>query len=293
MHQQDHVAGEGRPKPVAAAVLTAAAAVAAIVLAAWGSGAFGGTTVQDAAGGYLSATATPVAPATAAFSIWSLIYVGLLAYAVWQFLPGALASRRQRALRPWAAASMLLNAAWLWAAQLGSPTVALPVTLVVMLALLAVLCRMLVLHLSTPPASFLESAVSDGTFGLYLGWICVATVANAAAVVAALLGIAPGASSPALPGGISPAAAAIVVLAVAVAVGVALALRGRISPLLSFAWGLAWIAVGRLAGPLAMPEVGLTAAVAAAVVLAVAVAARLRAGRRGHPATRPSREAPA
>lgn len=293
MHQHHHTAGEARPRPVAAAVATAASAIAALVLAAWGSGAFGGTTVQDAAGGYLSATATPVAPAAAAFSIWSLIYLGLLAYAVWQFLPGALASGRQRALRPWAAASMLLNAAWLWAAQLGSPSVALPVSLAVMLALLAVLCRMLVLHLSTPPASFLESAVSDGTFGLYLGWICVATVANAAALVAALLGIAPGAAQPALPGGISAAAVAVIVLAVAAAVGVALALRGRISPLLSFAWGLAWIAVGRLAGPAPMPAVGVAAAVAAAVVLAVAIAARLKAGRPGRPLAHRSKEAPA
>ncbi|MGT2462608.1 tryptophan-rich sensory protein [Sinomonas atrocyanea] len=230
MHQHHHTARGAQPRPLAAAVATAASAVAALILAAWGSGAFGGTTVQDAASGYLSATATPVAPAAAAFSIWSLIYLGLLAYAVWQFLPGTLASERQRALRPWAAASMLLNAAWLWAAQLGSPSVALPVSLAVMLALLAVLCRMLVLHLGTQASSFLETVVSDGTFGLYLGWICVATVANAAALVAALLGIAPGAAQPALPGGISAAAVAVVVLAVAAAVGVALALRGRISP---------------------------------------------------------------
>jgi hypothetical protein len=278
---------------VAAAALTAAAAVAAIVLAAWGSGAFGGTTVQEAAGGYLSATGTPVAPAAPAFSIWSLVYAGLLAYAVWQFLPRALHSERQRALRPWAAASMLLNAAWLWAAQLGSPAVALPATLVVMLALLAVLCRIFLLHLGTPAGSAGESAVSEPTFGLYLGWICVATVANTASVLGWLLGAGPGEAQPALPGGIGSGAAAVVVLTVAAAVGVALALRGRLSPLLSFAWGLAWIAVGRLAGPLAMPEVGVAAAVAAGVVLAAGVAVRVRAGRPSSPARRPrnSREA--
>ncbi|GAB4100366.1 tryptophan-rich sensory protein [Sinomonas halotolerans] len=257
------------------AALTAASALAALALAALGSGAFGGTPVQDAAGGYLSATATPLSPATRAFSIWSVIYAGLLAYAVWQLLPAARLSPRQRAVRPWAAASMLLNAAWLWASQAGS----LPLTLMVMLVLLAVLCRLFALLLATPPASRTELVLADGTFGLYLGWISVATAANTAAAAAAALGIRPGEPSPALPAGIPAEPAAVVVLAVGAAVGVALALTGRAAPLLSIAWGLAWIGVGRLAGEPAMPTVGAAAFAAAAVVLAAGLAVRLRGGR--------------
>ena len=48
-------------------------AVVAIAGAAVGSGAFGGQPIADAADGALSATATPLAPDTPAFSIWSLI----------------------------------------------------------------------------------------------------------------------------------------------------------------------------------------------------------------------------
>ncbi|WP_433875504.1 tryptophan-rich sensory protein [Sinomonas atrocyanea] len=258
-----------------AASLTAASAVAALALASLGSGAFGGVPVQDAAGGYLSSTATPVAPAPTAFAIWSVVYLGLLAYAVWQLLPAGRRSRRQRAIRPWAAASMLLNAAWLWASQLGS----LPATLVVMLALLAVLVRIAVLQWSVPPGSRAEAIASDGTFGLYLGWICVATVANTASLLGWALGIRPGDPAPSLPGGIPAEVAAAVVLAVAAAVGVGLALRGGWAPLVAIAWGLAWIAAARLNGPLAMPTVGIAAGAAAAVVLAAGLLARFAPSR--------------
>jgi hypothetical protein len=258
------------------ASLTAASAVLALVLAALGSGAFGGVPVQDAAGGYLSSTATPVAPATTAFSIWSVIYLGLLAYAVWQLLPAGRRSARQRAIRPWAAASMLLNAAWLWASQLGS----LPATLVVMVALLGVLCRVFVLQLATRPGSRAEAITADVTFGLYLGWICVATVANTAALLGWAVGARPGDPSPALPGGVGAAAAGVVVVAAAAAIGIAVAARGRWAPLVAIAWGLGWIAVARLGGPLEMPAVGIAAAVAAAAVLAAGAVARFVPARR-------------
>jgi hypothetical protein len=69
-----------------------ALAVLATVGAAVGSGAFGGTPIAQAADGALSASATPVAPGSPAFSIWSVIYAGLLAYAVWH--PPVPGSRR-------------------------------------------------------------------------------------------------------------------------------------------------------------------------------------------------------
>ncbi|BCT74296.1 tryptophan-rich sensory protein [Sinomonas cyclohexanicum] len=268
------------PPRLASSVLTAASSIVALTLAAWGSGAFGGTPVQDAAGGYLSATATPVSPAGSAFSIWSAVYAGILGYAVWQLFPAARHSHRQRAVRPWAAASMLLNAAWLWAAQIADPAVALPATMVVMLVLLAVLCRLFALHLGTRHGSLAERILSDGTFGLYLGWICVATAANAAALIAFVLGIRPGDASPALPAGLAAGVVAVVVLAVAAGIGIALARTRRWTPLIAMAWGLAWIAAARLGGPLTMPEVGVVAAAAGAVVLGAGVAVRLRSGQR-------------
>lgn len=96
-------------------LITAIAIVGAFV----GSGLLGGTPVQDAAGGWLSSTATPIAPAGTAFRIWSLIYLGLAGYAVWQLGESSLRLDRVRWL---IALSALLNALWIGAVQwVGSP----------------------------------------------------------------------------------------------------------------------------------------------------------------------------
>ena len=63
-----------------------------------GVGGLGGTEVENSQGGQLSAQGSYLAPAGPAFSIWSVIYLGLIGYAVWQALPGQRASERQRAV---------------------------------------------------------------------------------------------------------------------------------------------------------------------------------------------------
>ncbi|MEV4900040.1 tryptophan-rich sensory protein [Citricoccus sp. NPDC055426] len=233
-----------------------------------GSGVLGGTPVSEAAGGWLNEDSTPLAPASAAFRIWSVIYLGLLAYSVWQLLPAQRRSERHRALRPWAVASMLLNAAWIWVVQLGW----LVLSLVVIAVLLVVLGWILRLLVRTGSRGWAESLITDGTFGLYLGWVTIATVANASAVLGAA-----GFDGFGLP----ITVVASVVLAVAALIGVATAWRsgGRIAPALALAWGLAWITMGRLDGGLESTGTAVAAGIAAAVVLVAAVVFRLRAGR--------------
>ena len=111
-------------------VVTVLGVAAAIVAAFIGSGALGGTPINEAAGGALSADATPIAPAGTAFSIWSVIYLGLAAYAIWQLTPTARRSPRQEAVRPWALASAVLNALWIWTVQLGWLAVSVQVIVV-------------------------------------------------------------------------------------------------------------------------------------------------------------------
>lgn len=250
-------------------VVVLVSAVLAVVLAAVGSGAFGGTSVADAAGGALSATATTVAPATTAFSIWSVIYLGLIAYAVYQALPAQRATTRHRRLGYWVAASMLLNAGWLFAAvQLGSVWLAAAVIVVLVL----VLARIFVICFHTASGGWVDAIVTDGTLGLYLGWVSVATVANIAAAL-----VDSGFDGFDFTAGFWSA----VVLGFAALVGVALALagRGRIAPALSLSWGLAWIAVGRLTGEPENAVAGVAAIVASAVVLVVTIAVRAARGR--------------
>ncbi len=247
-------------------ITVAASAVIAVIGSFVGSGAAGGTPIQEASGGALSATATPIAPDVPAFSIWSVIYLGLLAYAVWQFLPKQSGAERHRRLGYWVAASLLLNAAWILSVQFDQLWLSLPV----IVALLAVLVRAFLLCLRYPPSGTIDTVITDGTLGLYLGWVSIATAANATALLVAsgFTGF-----------GLSPDVWAVIVLAVAGAVGVLLAVRGRgrIAPALSLTWGLAWVAVGRLAGELVSIPAGVAAIVAAVVVLAATAIARVRA----------------
>ena len=244
----------------------ATSAVIAVIGSFVGSGAAGGTPIQEASGGALSATATPIAPDVPAFSIWSVIYLGLLAYAVWQFLPKQSAAERHRRLGYWIAASLLLNAAWILSVQFDQLWLSLPV----IVALLAVLARAFVLCLRIPPAGTIDAIITDGTVGLYLGWVSIATAANATALLVAsgFTGF-----------GLSADVWAVIVLAVAGAVGVLIAVkgRGRIAPALSLSWGLVWVGVGRLAGELVSVPAGIAALVAAVVVLAVTAIMRVRA----------------
>ncbi|MEE1620947.1 TspO/MBR family protein [Zafaria sp. Z1313] len=252
---------------IAPALGTAAAVAAAIFLAFVGSGAAGGTPIQEAAGGWLDSDSTPLAPGTGAFRIWSVIYAGLAGYAVLQLLPLSRGSAFHARLRPWAAASALLNGVWIWVVQAGL----LWLSLIVIVVLLAVLCRILMLLGERRGAARSELVLVDGTFGLYLGWVSVATVANAAGWLGSL-GV--GATGTPAPGSgrqdwadwVEPAG--IAVLAVAVVVGLAVAAygRGRIGPSLALAWGLAWIAAGRLGDGPASPPIAWAAAVAAGAV---------------------------
>lgn len=99
-------------------VATTLSAAAMLVGTLFGVGVLGDR-VAESSGGSLSATATLLAPASTAFSIWSVIYLGLAAYVVWQWVPRTAASARGRSIGWLAALSMLLNGGWLLVTQAG------------------------------------------------------------------------------------------------------------------------------------------------------------------------------
>ena len=218
-----------------------------------------GTRVEESSGGALAADATYVAPAGPAFSIWTPIYLGLLGYTVWQWLPGQATDRRHRAIGWLAAVSMVLNAVWLLVTQQGW----LWVSVVVIVALLGTLFVLVSRLDATPSYGTAETVLVDGTFGLYLGWVSVATFANVVATLAESVDL----------DGVAGVVLALVVLAVVAALGTWLArrLRGRWAVAAAIAWGLAWLAWGRLVDEPSSVLVAL-AAVAAAVVVLTATA---------------------
>lgn len=114
-------------------------------------------------------------PAGYVFSIWGLIYLGLLAYAIYQALPVQLENRRLHAIAgPFLIASVA-NIAWifLWHYMI------FPLTLVAMLALLISLIIIYQrLRRDHPDISAGERWLVRRPFSIYLGWISVATIAN-------------------------------------------------------------------------------------------------------------------
>lgn len=245
-------------------IAAASGAVIAVVAAAWGSGAFGGTPIAEAADGAFDADATLLAPATAAFGVWSLIYAGLLAFAAAQATPMLGTRERVRGVAWPLVGSMALNAAWITAVQAG----AVVVSVGILAGIVATLSVAAVRLTRTAPGSAVEALVVDVPTGLYLGWASVATVANVAAAGAWLLGTAPEAGTTAATG----ALAAVGLLAIAISRDLAVRPALAWATTATLAWGLAWIAAGRLAGAPADAVVGWAAALAAGVaVLSTAI----------------------
>ena len=114
-------------------------------------------------------------PAGYAFSIWGLIYLGLLVFVIYQFTPGRRAADSVSKIGPFFSLNCLANALWLllWHFQLFTLSVA------VMLAILISLTK--IYKNLEIGRSLVHPAVKwfvHFPFSLYLGWICVATIAN-------------------------------------------------------------------------------------------------------------------
>lgn len=218
-------------------------------------------------GDSIADTPTFIAPAGPAFSIWSLIYAFLVAYVVWQALPvGAGSARARRILWP-AVASLVLNAAWILVVeQLESAWG----SVVVMLLLLGSLIAVHRVLKAAPPESTVERWVVDIGFGLYLGWVNVATAANITFALV-LAGVDPP----------REVAVPIAVVVLAVLVGVAAYVLPRVSEPLAvgaaMTWGLAWICVGRLTTTPESVVVAVAAAVGALLTVGLALRTAARA----------------
>ena len=119
-------------------------------------------------------------PAGYVFSIWGIIYIGLIAYAVYQALPAQRENPRLQATGWWVALGGLANSAWifLWHYE------RFVWTLAAMLTLLATLIIVyLKLRPNRAPVTAGETWAARVPFSIYLGWISVATIANVSDVL--------------------------------------------------------------------------------------------------------------
>lgn len=210
-------------------------------------------------------------PAGYVFSIWGLIYLALLGFAVYQALPGQRDNPRLRRVGYLFALSCAANVAWifLWHYE------RFPLTLVAMASLLVLLIAIyLRLGIGRGPVSTAERWLVRLPFSIYLGWITVATIAN----VTQLLDYLNWGGW-----GISPEAWTVIMLIAATAITAAVLFsRGDVAYGLVIVWAVAGIAIKHAGTPVVTGAAwAATAAVALLIVIAAWFSRRPQAAPRG------------
>ncbi len=205
-------------------------------------------------------------PAGYVFSIWGLIYLGLLAFAVYQALPAQRDNPRLRRIGYLFAGSCLANIAWLFLWHYEQFVLTLVAMFALLLLLITIYLRLEIGRVAVSPA---EKWLVHIPFSIYLGWITVATIANVTAVLDYL-----GWSG----WGVSDEAWAVIMLLVAGALAAAVSLtRGDVAYSLVIMWALAGIAVKHAGTPLvAVTAWVMTAFVGVMLVVGVVLSRRRR-----------------
>ena len=206
------------------AVLVIVATVATIVfngLAA--TGYVNGITPADISAKY----PTLLTPAGYAFSIWSLIYVGLLAFSVHQFLTRNLA--RYRPIRSLYILSCALNCVWIYFWHREQIALCLAAILALCASLWFIRYKLKTFDTTG------DILLARAPFGIYAGWVTAASAVNFLVFLSYLNVQISAAASNLL-------AITLIVISTAAAVVARLALRDFLFPL-AVAWGFTAIAI--------------------------------------------------
>lgn len=206
-------------------------------------------------------------PAGYVFSIWGVIYLGLIAYTGFQALPTQRHNPRLQAIGGWFLLSCIANCAWLLLWHYEYITLTMLPMLVLLFSLIMIYVRLQVGRRDLPA---LERWLVHGPFAVYLGWITVATIANASVVLYNHgwngLGIA------------GPTWAAIL-LGIATGIGCAIVLSRA-------DWGygsvLVWAFLGITIKYATTPIIAVTAGVTAAIMVVLIALAIMRHLQGGH-----------
>ncbi len=119
-------------------------------------------------------------PAGYVFAIWGVIYLTLAVFAVYQVLPSQKDNARLDRVGIWFILANLFNGSWIFAWHY----LLFPLSMLLMLGLLVSLVVIyLRLGIGTGKTSLNERWLVDMPFSIYLGWISVATIANASVIL--------------------------------------------------------------------------------------------------------------
>lgn len=202
-------------------------------------------------------------PAGFTFSIWSLIYIGLIGFIIVQskglFNNNIAAPDYVNTIGPWFIINGLANGIWLLVWHNKLLVLSVMVMLVILISLLIIYTR---LDIGNRPVSGTERWLVHLPFSIYLGWISVATIANLSIYLSQATSLeAFGSTANIL---------MVVMLAVVVLLGLFMAFRNRDFGFVSvLVWAFYGILAKRQANDTA--EFIITAIIAGMVVLAVLV----------------------
>ncbi len=204
-------------------------------------------------------------PAGYVFAIWGLIYLALIAYSAYQALPAQRENPRLRRTGYLYALSCAANIAWifLWHWE------RFPLSLIAMVALLLLLIGIyLWFGTGRTRVAAAETWLVRVPFSIYLGWITVATVANATSVLESI----------GWDGwGIDPVAWAVIMLVVAAIVASLVSItRGDVAYVAVILWAFAGIAIKHSATPAVAITAWVTAGLVALTLLIGVPLARAR-----------------
>ena len=115
---------------------------------------------------------TFVTPSGYAFAIWSLIYLGLIAFSIYQALPSQTDNPRFRSIRTVYIANCAANCFWLYLWHYDSILAALAVMFFLLLTLVLINVNL------QNTQSTAETWLARIPFSIYFGWITVATILN-------------------------------------------------------------------------------------------------------------------
>lgn len=121
---------------------------------------------------------TLFAPAGYAFSIWGLIYLGLLAFGIFQVRRVFFSSKEDDfvlSIGPWLTIANLANMLWLWAWLSENLSLSVILMAAILFSLLMIIIR---LNMELWDAPFPIIAFVWWPICFYSGWITVATIAN-------------------------------------------------------------------------------------------------------------------
>jgi benzodiazapine receptor len=118
-------------------------------------------------------------PANYVFSVWGVNYILLIGFTIYQALPAQRENPLLRRVGYWFALSCAANIIWLFLFHYNQFALSMVAMIVLLVALITIYRRV---H-SGNVFSTADRIWVQGTFSVYLGWITVATVANAAYVL--------------------------------------------------------------------------------------------------------------